>query len=86
MYSQIAKRVDNEIMNFTHIGNIKNGVELPQDETTESWSGCTENYMLVDASGGTLLTVEMDMTEDFINYFNEKFPLALNIVKELAEA
>ncbi|ESU26342.1 hypothetical protein FLJC2902T_28250 [Flavobacterium limnosediminis JC2902] len=86
MYSMISKYVDNETMNFTHIGNIKNGEEQPQDETTQSWSGCTENYLLTDASGGTLLSVEMDMTEEFINYFNEKFPLALDFVKKLAEA
>ncbi|ESU24135.1 Activator of Hsp90 ATPase-like protein [Flavobacterium saliperosum S13] len=86
MYSTIDKRVDNEIMNFKHIGNIKNGVELPLDATTESWSGSTENYTLKEANGVTTLTVEMDIVADYQDYFNEKFPIALNKVKELAEA
>ncbi|MGX7668240.1 SRPBCC domain-containing protein [Flavobacterium pedocola] len=86
MYSLIDKRVENEIMNFKHLGNIKKGVELPQDETTENWSGSMENYLLTEGDHNTLLTVEMDILEDYLEYFNEKFPLALYTVKELSES
>ncbi|MEW5676174.1 SRPBCC domain-containing protein [Flavobacterium enshiense] len=85
MYSLIDKCVENEIMNFKHLGNVKNGVELPLDETTESWNGSMEKYALVDTDNGTSLNLEMDILEDYLDYFNEKFPLALNIVKELSE-
>ena len=86
MYSLIDKRIENEVMNFKHIGNIKAGKELPVDETAESWSGSRENYYLSEEDGLTMLTVEIDIVEKYLDYFNEKFPLALNIVKELSEA
>ena len=59
---------------------------MPLDATTESWSGSTENYTLKEANGATTLTVEMDIVADYQDYFNEKFPIALNKAKELAEA
>lgn len=85
MFSVIDKLVDNEIMNFKHLGMLKNGIELPEDEITKSWSGSMENYLLSNADYGTLLTVEIDIVEEYLAYFNEKFPLALSKVKELAE-
>ena len=85
MHSIIDKKTDNEIMNFKHLGMVKNGIELPEDETSKSWSGATENYHLSEANGITTLTVEMDIVEEYSAYFNEKFPLALSTIKELAE-
>ncbi|ESU20667.1 Activator of Hsp90 ATPase-like protein [Flavobacterium cauense R2A-7] len=85
MHSIIVKKIDNEIMHFKHLGMVKNGIELPQDEISKSWSGATENYHLSEANGTTILTVEMDIVEEYSDYFNEKFPLALKIVKELTE-
>nr|WP_294939569.1 SRPBCC domain-containing protein [uncultured Flavobacterium sp.] len=86
MYSTIDKRIDNEIMNFKHIGNVKNGEELPVVGTTESWSGSTENYTLSEAGGSTILTVEMDIVPDYLDFFNEKFPQAFEKIKTLSEA
>lgn len=85
MHSVIAKKIDNEIMHFKHLGMVKNGIELPEDEISKSWSGSMENYLLSNVGYGTLLTVEIDVVEEYLEYFNEKFPLALKTVKELAE-
>lgn len=85
MHSVIDKKTDNEIMNFKHLGMVKNGIELPEDETSKSWSGSTENYTLRESNGITTLTVEMDIIAEYQAYFNEKFPLALRKIKELAE-
>lgn len=85
MHSLIDKKIDNEIMNFKHLGMVKNGIELPEDEITKSWSGSMENYLLTEGDNNTSLTVEMDIVEEYQEYFNEKFPLALSKVKELAE-
>ncbi|HLP49331.1 MAG TPA: hypothetical protein VK154_00460 [Chitinophagales bacterium] len=86
MYSEIAKRTDNEFMSFRHIGMLKNGTEQPVDEETQKWSGSTENYTLKENGTGTELLVELDITEDHEHYFNKTFPKALDKVKELAEA
>lgn len=85
MFSLIDKRVDNEIMHFKHLGMLKNGVELPEDEMTKSWSGSMENYTLSENESGTQLALEMDIVPEYKDYFMEKFPLALKVVKELSE-
>jgi uncharacterized protein YndB with AHSA1/START domain len=86
MYSTIAKKIPNEFMSFRHIGEVKDGVEQPVDEKTQSWSGSTEDYTLTETNGVTELTIEMDMMEDMLDYFNKTFPVALEQVKKLAES
>ncbi len=86
MYSQIEKKNENEFMSFKHLGVVKNGVEQPLDDETRKWSGAMENYRLKQNGDNTTLTVEMDITEEFEEYFKEKFPKALDKVKELAES
>ncbi|UUC45100.1 SRPBCC domain-containing protein [Flavobacterium cerinum] len=85
MYSIIDQMVTGELMSFQHIGVVKNGNEEPLDDETEKWSGAKENYILIDLGDVTQLEVSMDITEDFEDYFQQKFPLALEIVKEIAE-
>jgi hypothetical protein len=85
MYSTITKKVPNECMFFTHIGMVKAGVELPLDDEAKKWTGAKENYTLKESDGYTELSVDMDITDDHYNYFNEAFPKALAKVKSLAE-
>ena len=85
MYSKITASKPNEFMSFEHIGMVKNFEEQPLDEETKSWSGSKENYYLTETNCTTLLKVELDTTEDFIDYMNKTFPKALATVKELAE-
>lgn len=85
MYSKIAKKVPNEFMSFEHLGVVKDGKELPQDEESEKWSGASEEYRLKETNGSTELIVEMDVTDDFEDYFKQTFPKALEKVKELSE-
>lgn len=85
MYSSIAKKVPAEFMSFRHIGELKDGVEQPVDES-KGWNGSTENYTLKETDGVTELVVEMDIVTEMMEYFNKTFPLALDSVKKLAES
>lgn len=85
MVSTIAAKVPNEYMSFKHLGEIDNGVEDLSSDKVKSWAGSTENYTLTDANGKTTLLVEMDIDEEYKDYFLTAFPKALNKVKELAE-
>lgn len=84
MYSVIDKKVPGEFMSFRHIGELKDGVKQPVDET-KGWSGSTENYTLKEADCATELVVEMDMVPEMADYFNKTFPVALENVKQLSE-
>ncbi|MEI6950600.1 SRPBCC domain-containing protein [Paraflavisolibacter sp. H34] len=85
MNSVIAKNIPNEFMSFQHLGMLKDGKEVPPDAETEKWAGALENYTLKGHNGATTLTVDMDATEEFEAYFQEKLPQALDKVKQLAE-
>jgi len=85
MYSQITKLEENKHMFFTHLGMVKDFEEQPLDEESKQWSGSTENYTLTEVKGTTTLLVEIDVVESHLDYFTETFPVALNVVKQLAE-
>jgi uncharacterized protein YndB with AHSA1/START domain len=85
MYSDVAFLIENKLMMFKHVGMVKNLKELPLDEKTETWTGSYENYHLSRISSGTSLRVEVDTVSDFKSYMEEKFPLALKLLKEICE-
>jgi uncharacterized protein YndB with AHSA1/START domain len=80
MYGIIQSKIPFVQMSFQHHGEIKRGVEESQE-----WAGAMEQYYLTEINGTTELRVTMDITEDFQSYFNETFPKALAIVKQMAE-
>ncbi len=82
MVSRIAKLIPNEFMSFEHLGEIKEGVE----DYSASWSGVFENYTLSELDGVTLLEATIDMDSKYVDYFNDIFPKALAVVKEIAES
>jgi hypothetical protein len=86
MFSTIAKNIPNKFMSFEHLGVVKDGKEQPLDEETKKWSGAMENYSLEETEGATTLTVDVDATEEYHDFFMDKFPKALGSVKVLAES
>ena len=85
MISSIAENIPNEYMSIKHLGTLKNGVEDMDSPETKEWAGALENYTLKNADGKTELVVDMDITEQYKDYFIKTWPRALDKVKELAE-
>lgn len=80
MFSRIHKKIPNTQMTFQHLGEIKNGEEVPS-----AWVGGFESYFLEEKNGVTELTVEADTTEEYQQFFTDTFPKALQVVKQLSE-
>lgn len=80
MHSIIEKKIPHQQMTFKHMGEVKDGIE-----TTSDWAGSKESYVLSETNGVTELNVELDSTEEFQDYFNETFPKALELVKQISE-
>jgi uncharacterized protein YndB with AHSA1/START domain len=80
MYSRVLKNDPNKEMTFLHLGEIYDGVEVPQD-----WGDATESYILQETEDGTKLTAKINTSEEFKGFFEDKFPNALQNVKNLAE-
>jgi uncharacterized protein YndB with AHSA1/START domain len=85
MVARVADKVPNEFMSFQHLGEIDNGVEDLTSDKVKTWAGAYENYTLTNVNGKTELLVEMDLADDYKDYFIKTWPIALDKVKELAE-
>ena len=85
MVSKIASSRPNEFMSFLHLGMVQDGVEDTSSEKVKEWSGALENYTLTETGGVTTLAVDMDISEEYKDYFIKTFPKALEQVKSLAE-
>ncbi len=80
MYSIIETKIGQTQMTFKHLGEIKEGKEIPS-----SWGESRESYFLTENNGKTDLKVELDTLPDWEGYMNETFPKALALLKEIAE-
>lgn len=85
LYSIIDQMIPNELMSFKHLGILKDGKEQINNEETNTWSGSMETYILKEHDGFTELSVELDTTEAFMDFFDKTFPKALEMVKMIAE-
>lgn len=80
MYSRVLKNDPNKEMVFLHLGEIYDGIETPQD-----WGDATESYVLEETEEETILKATIKSSPEFKDFFEEKFPAALQNVKNLAE-
>lgn len=83
--ARVNDHIPNEYLSIKHIGNYDNGIEDYDSEEVKSWGDSYENYKLSTRDGKSLLTVELDTEEEYKVHFEEKWPIALEKVKELAE-
>ncbi|HMK05576.1 MAG TPA: SRPBCC domain-containing protein [Ferruginibacter sp.] len=85
MVSSVAANRPNEFMSFEHHGEMKEGVEDTTSDKVKEWAGAKENYTLKENGGVTELTVEMDINDDFKQYFQDAWPKAMAEIKRLSE-
>ncbi len=85
MFSVIMDCKTNELMSFKHLGIIKAFKEQPENEETKLWGDAMEIYSLKEENGITVLKTSLNSIEQYEDYFKKTFPIALSLVKELAE-
>jgi uncharacterized protein YerC len=54
-------------------------------EQVEKWAGGHENYSFEEKDGITTITVDIDTIDEYLDYFNDTYPVALDKLKEFAE-
>ena len=85
MVSTIIENIPNEFMSIKHLGEVKNGIEDTASEKVKQWAGAMESYTLKEINGKTELNVDMDIAEEYKDYFLTTWPKALEKIKQLAE-
>ena len=85
LVSEIFDNNPNQFVSIRHYGLVKANVEITEGPEVEKWPNGFENYTFVENNGITTVTVDLDTTEDFLDYMNETYPKALDKLKEISE-
>lgn len=85
MVSEIAENISPKFVSIEHKGFLADGKEILSGEEVDKWAGCHENYSLSENNGITEVVVELDSTSEYSGYFDEKYPLALQKLKDFCE-
>ncbi|MDR6196102.1 SRPBCC domain-containing protein [Siphonobacter sp. SORGH_AS_0500] len=86
MVAKIRENIPATFVSIEHYGVLSEGEEVNEGPAVEEWAGSLENYTFDEKDGVTTLTVDVDTTEKYIDYFNETWPRALKKLKDICEA
>jgi hypothetical protein len=85
MVSEIVDNIPNRFVSIRHYGLLQANVEITEGPKVEKWAGGFENYTFEENSGITAVTVDLDTAENFVDYMNQTYPIALDKLKEICE-
>lgn len=85
MVSEIAENIPQKFVSIRHYGVLDGDKEITDGPEVEKWAGGLENYSFDEHGQTTTVTAECDVTNDFIDYFNQTWPKALEKLKEISE-
>ena len=85
MVSEVVENIPDQYVSVRHYGFVKDDKEITEGPEVEKWAGGFENYTFKDNNGTTEITVDLDATDDFVDYMNQTFPKALEKLKEICD-
>jgi hypothetical protein len=85
MVSRIAENTPGKYVSIQHLGLFENGVEITEGPKVEGWANAMENYTFEPKNGGTLVTAEIDVADEYAEYFDNAWPKALEKLKAICE-
>ncbi|MDO5509831.1 MAG: SRPBCC family protein [Weeksellaceae bacterium] len=71
---------------FQQMLPVENFEEQPATAETKFWEGSFESYRVTTNGDTAILTAEVDSTPDHVEYFEKQFPIALEMIKQIAES
>lgn len=85
MVSEIKENQQAKFVSIKHYGFLDGEKEITSGEQVEKWAGGHENYSFNENNGITTVTVDIDAIEEYLNFFNDNYPIALEKLKEISE-
>ncbi len=85
MVARIAENEPGKFVSIEHYGMLEKGKEITEGEKVDSWKGAHENYRFEPTANGTRVTVDVDTVDEYVSYFDEAWPKALDALKEVSE-
>ena len=80
MYNLVTENIRFKVLGMKHLGWILKGELSPQN-----WEYSTLNYILEPRENGTLLKGTVNSLDEFVEFFNSKYPQNFEHIKRLAE-
>lgn len=85
LVSRIVENMLNRFVSIQHYGMVSGDNEITDGPDVEKWANGFENYTFEENNGTTTVTVDLDTTEEFLDYMNETYPKALEKLKAICE-
>lgn len=85
MVSRIKENIPSKFVSIEHLGLFQGGKEIISGKEVEGWAGAFENYTFKDINGATIVSVDIDVNQEFKSYFMDTWPKALSKLKEICE-
>jgi hypothetical protein len=85
MVSEIEEYQPAKFISIRHYGFLDGDTEVTTGEQVEKWAGGHENYSFQENNGITTVTVDMDSVDEYLDFFNNTYPKALDKLKEISE-
>lgn len=85
MVSEVVENQPAKLVSVRHYGFLDGENEVTTGEQVEKWSGGHEVYNFEEHNGKTIVLVQLDTIDDFLEYFKDKYPKAMEKLKEVCE-
>ena len=85
MFSRIKENIPHEFISIEHVGIISDGIVDTTSDEVKKWAFSFENYTLTDKGGETEVGIELQVDENYKKMFEEMWPKALKLLKEICE-
>lgn len=85
MVSKIEKHEPAKFVSILHYGFLDGDNEITTGEQVEKWAGGKENYSFQEDNGVTTVTVDIDVIDEYVDFFNKTYPTALEKLREISE-
>ncbi|HEY1037001.1 MAG TPA: SRPBCC domain-containing protein [Candidatus Paceibacterota bacterium] len=86
MVSMVKANRKHEFVSLETVAVYGEGKEDSESDMAKVWIGGTESYTFTDKEGGTELTVDVDIPEDYKEDMEASWKKGLAKLKEIAEA
>ncbi len=85
MVSKVVDIIPNRFVSVQHYGIVKGNQEITEGPEVEKWGNGFENYTFEEINGHTVVVVNLDTHEDFVDYMKKAFSEALEELKKMCE-
>jgi len=84
MVGYIRENVPNQFVSIEYVGILDGDHEITEGPVAEEWRGF-ENYTFEERNGSAVVTVDLDVNDQMIEYFGDTYPKALEKLKQICE-